>query len=139
MPSSYAGGMKRTTVWIVGIIALAAAAVLGQAGYGVYQKRVQQKEVAALVGDSTEKLRQALGAKVSPALVSALEANLQATKAPRLPELADAAEHYITGGRETPGRRAAAMELERRAAASRAALAGHMAHASRRNSGWLRD
>ena len=52
MPSGYAGVMSRTTVWVVGIIALAAAAVLGQAGYGVYQKRVQQKQIAALVGDS---------------------------------------------------------------------------------------
>jgi hypothetical protein len=139
VPSGYAGVMSRTTVWVVGIIALAAAAVLGQAGYAVYQKRVQQKQVAALVGDSTEKLRQALGAKVTPALVSALEANLQATKAPRLPELADAAEHYIIGAREIARRRVVTTELERRAAASRAALAGHMSHASRRNSGWLRD
>src|SRR5437763_6439893 len=139
MPSGYARSMNRTTVGIVGIVALAAAAVLGQAGYVVYQKRAQQKQVAALVGDSTEKLSQALGAKVTPELVSALDANLQATKAPRLPELADAAEHYIIGARAIARRRVVTTELERRAAASRAALAGHMAHASRRNSGWLRD
>ena len=131
--------VNRTTVGIVGIVALAAAGVLGQAGYVVYQKRAQQKQVAALVGDSTEKLRQALGAKVTPELVSALDANLQATKAPRLPELADAAEHYIIGAREIARRRVVATDLERRASASRAALAGHMARASHRNSAWVRD
>jgi hypothetical protein len=131
--------MNRTSAAVVGIIALAAAAVVGQAGFVAYQKRAQQKQVAALIGDSTEKLRQALGAKVTPELVTALDANLQATKAPRLPDLADAAEHYIIGAREIARRRVVTTDLERRAAASRAALAGHMAHASRRNPAWLRD
>ena len=131
--------VNRTTVSVLGIVALAVGVLLGQASYVVYQKRAQQKQVAALVGDSTAKLRQALGAKVTPELVSALDANLQATKAPRLPELADAAEHYIIGAREIARRRVVVTDLERRAAASRAALSGHMAHASRRNSAWLRD
>ena len=139
MLNGYARGMNRTSVGVAGIVALAAAAVVGQAGYVVYQKRAQQKQVAALVGDSTEKLRQALGAKVTPELVSALDANLQATRAPRVPELADAAEHYIIGAREIARRRVVATDLERRAAASRAALAGHMARASHRNSAWVRD
>ena len=48
MPSGYARVMSRTTAWVVGTIAIAAAAVLGQAGYSVYQKRVQQKQVAGI-------------------------------------------------------------------------------------------
>ena len=58
---------------------------------------MQQKEVAALIGDSTQRLREALTAKASPDVVGALDANLQATKAPRLPQLEGAAENYIVG------------------------------------------
>jgi hypothetical protein len=139
-PPGYPFGMvARNLAWPAGIIALAVAAVVGYMAYGAAQKRAQQREVTQLVRDSTERLRQALGPNASPELVSTLDTNLRSVKAPRDPALADAAEQYITGAREIARRRVAVAELERKAAASRAALAGHMAHASRRNDAWLRD
>ena len=139
MPSGYAWPVNRSALWFLGIIAIVVAFALSHAGYIVWQKRVQQKEVAALIGDSTQKLREALTAKASPDVVGALDANLKATKAPRLPQLEGAAENYIVGAREIARRRVVAAELERRAAASRAALAGHMARASHRDAGWVRN
>ena len=114
------------------------AIIVGYATYAAWQKHAQQRRVAALVGDTTVKLRQALGTP-TPDIVAALDANLKATHASRDPAFADAAEHYIIGAREITRRLVAVRFIEREAAASRAALAGHMSHASRRNSGWLRD
>ena len=124
--------------WIVGIIALAALALIGYLAYGSAQKKAQQRQVIALVDDSTAKLRDAL-AKPSPALVDALDANLQAARAPRDPQLADAAEHYILSAREIARRRSASTQLWARAEESRRALAGHMARAERRSEPWLRS
>jgi len=122
-----------------GIVLIALALVAAWLAYGAAQKRAQQRHVAELVRDSTEKLRQALGPNASPELVTSIDTNLRSVKAPRDPALADAAEQYITGAREIARRRVAVAALERKAAASRAALAGHMARASRRNDAWLRD
>src|SRR5690348_7729236 len=72
------------------IVVFTLAVVFGRMGYAAYEKRSQQHKVAALVGDTTARLREALGPSPTPQLVSALEANLQAAKAPRDPELADA-------------------------------------------------
>jgi len=138
VPTGYAWPVNRSAVWFFGVVAIVVSVALGHAGYVAWQKRIQQKQVAALVGDSTEKLREALTAKASPDMIGALDANLQATKAPRLPQLEDAAENYIVGAREIARLRVVAADLERRAAASRAALAGHMARASRRDPGWVR-
>jgi hypothetical protein len=121
------------------IVVFTLAVVFGRMGYAAYEKRSQQHKVAALVGDTTARLREALGPSPTPQLVSALEANLQAAKAPRDPELADAAELYIIGAREIARRMVGVRELERQAAASRAALSGHMARAAHRNDAWLRD
>jgi molybdopterin converting factor small subunit len=123
-------------------VALLVAAILAGIGYFAWsaaQKRAQQRQVVELVRDTTEKLRQGLAKRPSPELVAALEANLQAAKAPRDPALADAAEHYIIGAREIVRQRVEIERRERQAAASREALAGHMAGAAHRNSGWLRD
>jgi len=46
--------------WIVGIIALAAIALIGYGAYASHQKKLQQREVFAIVEDTTAKLRQAL-------------------------------------------------------------------------------
>jgi hypothetical protein len=91
------------------------------------------------VGDTTARLREALGAKATPEMVGALDKNLKAAKAPSDPELADAAEHYIISAREIARRMVSVRELERQAAASRAALNGHMARAAHRNDVWVRD
>jgi hypothetical protein len=107
--------------------------------YAGAQKRAQQRHIAEMVRDTSEKLRQALAPKPAPELVAAIDANLQAARAPRDPGLADAAEHYILGAREIARRRVEAERLARQAAASRLALAGHMARAARRNDGWMRD
>lgn len=124
---------------LAGPVAIVVLALAGYLAYGAAQKRAQQRHVTELVRDSTEKLRQALGPNASPELVGEIDTNLRSVKAPRDPALADAAEQYITGAREIARRRVAVAELERKAAASRAVLAGHMARASRRNDAWLRD
>ena len=131
--------MNRTLAWAVGLIAAVALAVGGYLMYAAAQKRAQQRQIAEMVRDTTEKLRQALAAKPAAELVTAIDANLKAARAPRDPGLADAAEHYILGAREIARRRVDAERFARQAAASRQALAGHMARAARRNDGWMRD
>ena len=92
-----------------------------------------------MVQDTTDKLREALTQKATPDLVDAIDANLKAARAPRDPQLADAAEHYILSAREISHRRAEGDRLRARALDSRGALSGHMAHAQRRSESWLRD
>ena len=128
----------RVVGWIVGIIALAALAFIGYGAYGSYQKKVQQRQVVALVQDSTDKLREALAQKATPEMVAALDANLTAARAPRDPQLTDAAEHYILSAREIARRRSDGNRLKARAEESRRVLAGHMARAERRSEPWLR-
>jgi len=140
VPSGYACAMLNKSLSLaLAIVVFTLAVVFGRMGYAAYEKRAQQRNVAALVGDTSAKLREALGAKATPGLVNALDANLQAAKAPRDPELADAAELYIIGAREIARRMVGVRELERQAAASRQALTGHMARAAHRNDLWLRD
>lgn len=132
--------MKRNLGIVLGVLALIVAIGVGYALYAAAQKRAQQRQVVQLVADSTEKLRQALTAKADTTLVAAIEANLQATKAPRDPQLAAAAEQYILSAREIVKRLADVDRLWRQAETSRAALAGHMSHAAyRRNESWMRD
>ena len=129
----------RAVGWIVGIAALAALALIGYAVYAGAQKKAQQRQVIAMVEDTTEKLRQALAQKSTPELVDAIDANLTAARSPRDPQLADAAEHYILSAREIARRRSDANPLRARAEESRRALAGHMARAERRSEPWLRS
>ena len=129
--------MAKRDVIVVGVIGAAMLAIVAYVGWASAQKRAQQRHVRELVVDTTEKLRQVLVAKTAPDLAPALDANLSATKAPRDPKLADAAEHYILGAREIARRRTAAERYARQAAASRHALAAHMASASQRGTGWL--
>jgi|SRR4051812_30695619 len=130
--------MSRGTT-IAAALAAAALLVVGYSLYGSAQKRAQQANIVERVRDSTLKLRQALAPRPAAELVASLEANLQAAKAPRDRALEDAAEHYILSAREIARRRVEAQRLERQAEASRAALAGHMAHASHRGDGWIRN
>jgi hypothetical protein len=131
--------LSKSLALALAIVVFALAVVFGRMGYAAYEKRSQQRQVAAAVGDTTAKLREALGAKATPEMVGALDKNLKAAKAPTDPELADAAEHYIISAREIARRMVAVRELERQAAASRAALNGHMARAAHRNDVWVRD
>lgn len=141
MPIGYACVMLSKSFGLaLAVVVFTLAVVFGRIGYAAYEKRSQQHKVAALVGDTTTKLREALGAKAADAdTVNALDANLQAAKAPRDPELADAAELYIVSAREIARRLARVHDMERQAAASRQALSGHMARAAHRNDAWLRD
>jgi hypothetical protein len=123
------------------VVAALVLAIAGGTGYWLYaakQKKEQQRALAALLGDTTVQLRKALNGPPPPDLVSKIDGNLKAAKAPRDPALADAAEHYIHGAREIVRRRADAERLAREAAMSRRALAMHMAAASARDSYWIR-
>jgi hypothetical protein len=130
---------NRAVAWAVGVMVAVALALGGYLAYAAMQKRAQQRQVAEMVRDTTEKLRQALAAKPAPELVSAIDANLKAARAPRDPAFAEAAEHYIIGAREIARQRLDAERHARQAMVSRQALAGHMARAARRNDSWMRD
>ena len=131
--------VKRAVAWAVGLLAAVALALAGYLTHAAAQKRAQQRQVAETVRDTTEKLRQALAQAPAPELVDAIDANLKAARAPRDPNLADAAERYIIGAREIARRRVDAERFARQAATSRSALAGHMARAAQRNDSWMRD
>ena len=123
------------------VVAAVVLAIAGATGYYLYagkQKKEQQRAVVALLGDTTAQLRKALNGPPAPELVSKLDSNLKLAKAPRDPQLAVAAEHYIHGAREIARRRTDAERLSREAAMSRRALTMHMAAASARDSYWIR-
>ena len=127
-----------------GAKAIVAAVVLAISGSTAYfliaaqQKKDQQRAVAALLGDTTAQLRKALNGPAPAELVSKIDDNLKAVKAPRDRQLADAAGLYIHGAREIVRRRADAERLTREASMSRRALAMHMKAASARDTYWIR-
>jgi hypothetical protein len=118
-----------------------AVLVLSAAGYwtrGVAEKHVEDREMVELLRNTTGQLRLALAPRAPAELVARLDQNLQAAKAPRDPQLAEAAELYIISAREIARRRVEAERLERQAAANRAALEAYMARGTRRrNEGWF--
>ena len=123
------------------VVAAVVLAIAGATGYYLYagkQKKEQQRAVVALLGDTTAQLRKALNGPPAPGLVSKIDSNLKLAKAPRDPDLAVAAGHYIHGAREIARRRTDAERLSREAAMSRRALTMHMAAASARDSYWIR-
>jgi len=128
-------GAKQTLLIAVVVLVAAAAAWWG---FAARQKGTERETVLKVVGETTAQLREALAKPPSAELVAQMEANLQAVKAPRHRELADAAEHYIIGAREIARRRADAARLSGEAAASRQALASHMAHRSQ-SASWYSD
>jgi hypothetical protein len=123
------------------VVAAVVLAIAGATGYYLHaekQKKEQRRAVAALLGDTTVQLRKALNGPPAPGLVTKIDANLKLVAAPRDPELAVAAGHYIHGAREIARRRSDAERLAREAAMSRRALAMHMAAASARDAYWIR-
>jgi hypothetical protein len=123
------------------VVAALVLAIAGGTAYWLYaekQKKEQQRAVIALLGDTTAQLRKALNGPPAPELVSKIDGNLKLVTAPRDPQLAEAAGHYIHGAREIARRRSDAERLSREAAMSRRALAMHMAAASGRDSYWIR-
>src|SRR5262245_35379716 len=112
------------------VVAAVALAIAGGTGYYLYaskQKKAQQARVAELVADTTQQLRKALNAPPSAELLTRVDGNLKAAKAPRDKVLADAAEEYIHDAREIVRRRGEAERWTREAAMSRRALTMHMA------------
>ena len=123
------------------VIVALVLAIAGGTGYYLYaakQKKEQQRRVAELVADTTQQLRKALNAPPSAELLAKVDGNLQAAKAPRDQQLANAAGEYIHDAREIVRRRGETERLTREAAMSRRALAMHMAAASGRDTYWIR-
>ena len=120
------------------IAALVIAGAVGYTMYGQHQRLQQERAVTALVADTTTQLRQALTATPTREMFSRIDGNLRSLKAPRQPELADAAEHYILGAREIVRRRLDAARYAQHAAASRQALTAHMNAGGRRGEAWFR-
>jgi hypothetical protein len=109
------------------VVAAVVLAIAGSTGYSLLvenQKKEQHHLVLTLLGDTTKQLRQALNGPPPADVVSKIDTNLKLIKAPRYPELAAAAEHYVHGARE--------------ASMSRRALAMHMSAASSRDTYWIR-
>ena len=123
------------------VVAAVVLAIAGSTAYYLYaskQKREQQRQVTALLAETTKQLRQALNGPPTPDLVSRIDSNLKLVKAPRARQLEVAAEHYIHGAREIARKRSDAERLAREAAMSRRALAMHMSVASQRDPYWIR-
>jgi hypothetical protein len=123
------------------VVAAVVLAIAGGTAYFLYvetQKKEQRRAIAALLEDTTAHLRKALNGPPTSYLVSRIDSNLQAAKAPHEPLLAEAASQYIHGAREIVRRRSDAERYTREAAMSRRALLLHMSAASSRDSYWIR-
>ena len=121
------------------IAVLLVAAIAGTLVFRGHQQRTEQRQIAALVADATEQLRQALTNGPSREIAARIDGHLKSAESMRGSALADAAAHYLIGAREIVGRRADSDRLEREAAASRRSLAAHMNRSGRRGTGWIRD
>lgn len=110
-------------------------------GYLLYQEAEQRSEARAareVLGEATAQLKGGLKS-VPPGAVERIEEGLRAARRWSDAELAEATEQYLVGAREILRRRADAERLTRDAAASRKALAAHMARAGRRDTPWIRS
>ena len=90
------------------VVAAVVLAIAGSTAYYLFtskQKREQQRQVSALLAETTRQLRQALNGPPTPDLVSRIDSNLKLAKAPRDRQLETAAEHYIHGAREIARKR----------------------------------
>lgn len=133
--------MAATPISRTGTIAAAslALAIAGGVGYAIHKgakARSEKNAVVSVVTDTTRHLRGSLKG-VAPAALDSIEGNLRVAQAWSNAELADATEHYLIGAREILRRRAEADRLVQKAAASRSALAAHMARAGQRGSAWI--
>lgn len=109
--------------------------------YGDYQKRAQQKAIAALVAQGTAQLKDALAGDPSAESIARIDATVQAlrnTSASRQIAMAGAAETYLASARAIIKRRADVAREAPRAAASRQALAAHMRTPRGRDDLWIR-
>ena len=130
--------MSRPTLVAAAALVLFVVAAAGYWVHAAWAKRAEEQHIAALLRDTTDALRRGLAPGAPPALVDRIDASLQAAKAPHDRSLAEAAGLYILSARELVRRRVQLERLERQAAQSRAALAGHMQRGGRRNDAWFR-
>jgi hypothetical protein len=122
----------------VPLVALAALAAYWM--YGNYQKRAQQKSVAALVSEGTVQLKSALAGEPAAGLarIDAILQELRSTGTSRQIAMAGAAEGYLVSARAIIVREAEVARAAPRAAASRQALAAHMRTPRGRDDSWIR-
>ena len=104
-----------------------------------HRKKVEDQRIAVLVGDGTVQLREALGKAPSSAAVARLDEYVRSASGSHNADLGSAAEAYLLGARGIARARAESARLTQEAAASRNALARHLARAERRNTNWIRD
>ncbi|HEX2565868.1 MAG TPA: hypothetical protein VHL85_03355 [Burkholderiales bacterium] len=123
----------------IGVIVL--LVVAGIAAYVIHKKnqtRAQQEEISALVSSATAELKEVLAKGASEEQLKLAQANLDTLRTmnvSRQPVLADAAEHYLISTNTIVRAKGDAARLGRQAAASRQALAAHIA--TRRNDAWF--
>jgi len=122
----------------IGVIVLVLAAIAAYVIHLRNQTRAQQQEITALVAGATEQLKDVLQNGSSDEKLKAADASLESLRTmnvSRQPLLADAAEHYLISTRTIVRAKNDAVRLARQAAASRQALAAHLA--TRRNDAWF--
>lgn len=125
----------------VAVPVLVLAALAAYWMYGSYQKRAQQKAIAALVSEGTAQLKAALAAEpgaAGPARIDAILQTLRDTGTSRQIAMAGAAEGYLVSARAIILREAEVARAGTRAAASRQALAAHMRTPRGRDDSWIR-
>jgi hypothetical protein len=127
----------RSAKFLLAAACVAVAVVVGYLLSKEARKRYEARAVVSVVEDATSQLKSGLKVPSREGLAK-IEASIRATHGWSNAEVADAAEQYLIGAREILRRRAEATRLSQKAAASRAALAAHMARAPSRDLPWLR-
>jgi hypothetical protein len=135
------GAMKSLRNALLLAVVAAIAAAGGYWTYAGYQKRSQQKAIAALVGQGTAELQAALGGKPTDENLKNIEAaltRLRATPASRQIDFAGATDAYLVSARAIVLRRSDAVRLAPQAEERNKELVGHMSGPRGRDDGWIR-
>jgi hypothetical protein len=122
----------------IGVIVLVLAGIAGYVVHVKNQTRAQHDEITALVASATGELKEVLAKDASDESLKLAAGNLDTLRTmnvSRQPVLADAAEHYLISTHTIVRARRDVARLSRQAAASRQALAAHIA--TRRNDAWF--
>ena len=122
------------------LVAAACITIAASVGYLLHKEARQRSEaraVVSIVQETTVELQRGLKIPSREALEK-IEGSLRVAQSWSNTELVQATEPYLVGAREILRRRADASRLTQKAAASRAALAAHIARAPRRDTPWIR-
>jgi hypothetical protein len=107
--------------------------------YGNYQKRAQQKSIAALVSEGTAQLKAALAGEPGAAGLPRIDAILQELRGTGTSrQIAMAGEGYLVSARAIIQREADVARAAPRVAASRQAVAAHLRAPRGRDDSWIR-